>query len=87
MLECYRDCRMGDCQLDDLLDMLEDEDDEAFATNDVVKDQKTESVSSEKSKQSSSSSCSEAAADPEKVEMAAKLAEMEEQVKTFVLNQ
>ena len=64
---------MGDCQLDDLLDMLEDEDDEAFAT-DVVKDQKTESVSSEKS----SSSCSEAAADPEKVEMAAKLAEMEE---------
>ena len=83
MLECYRDSRMGDCQLDDLLDMLEDEDDEAFATNDVVKDQKTESVSSEKS----SSSCSEAAADPEKVEMAAKLAEMEEQVKTFVLNQ
>ena len=61
---------------------LEDEDDEAFATTDVVKDQKTESVSSEKS----SSSCSEAAADPEKVEMAAKLAEMEEQVKTGVLN-
>ena len=77
---------MGDCQLDDLLDMLEDEDDEAFATTVVGKDQRAESVISEKSKQSSSSSCSEAAADPEKVEMAAKLAEMEEQVKTSVLN-
>ena len=73
--------RMGDCQLDDLLDMLGEEDEECFAEAEAAALESLNSPKIKKSKESATSSTGSASeADPEKEALKKQLEEMQKQM-------